>query len=83
MQERDIHIAPRRQMIAQKIGEIAGLKVKKLEYVPQSVNSDSSPNQPAGRLDKAGHHEEQLKRHRQSDSGLDALAEALDLEVIE
>ena len=72
-----------RNVIAKSIEEIVGLEVKKLEYKPHRANSDAAPKQPSGRLDKNAHHEEQLKRHRASDPGLDALAEALDLEVIE
>jgi len=72
-----------RGVIAKSIEDVVGMKVKNLEYKPRQADSTEPLAPPPGRLDRDADQEEQLKRHRQSDSGLDAIAEALDLEVLE
>ncbi len=72
-----------REMIIKSIEDIAGLKVGKLEYKPQQIAARESTPDPPARLDRNGDQEERLKHHRSLDPGLDALADALDLEVLE
>jgi hypothetical protein len=72
-----------RAVITDSIEEIAGLKVTRLEYRPQTTEATESPAPPPSRLDRTTDREDRLKRYRQADPGLDALAEALDLEVLE
>jgi DNA polymerase III gamma/tau subunit len=70
-------------MITESIEDIAGLEVKSLDYKPQLAESHQTKSEPPARLDRTADQEERLKHHRQADPGLDSLAEALDLEVLE
>ena len=70
-------------MITKSIEDITGLKVKSLEYKPLQSDSQQTDSEPPARLDKIADQEERLKHHRQLDPGLDSLAKALDLEVLE
>ncbi len=72
-----------RNLIVKSIEGIASLKVRKLEYKPQPAGSEKPVVEPPTRLDRNSDQEERLKHHCQSDPGLDALAKALDLEVLE
>jgi DNA polymerase-3 subunit gamma/tau len=72
-----------RAVIIQSIEDIVGLKVKQLEYRPQTTDREVPLVPPPARLDRNADQEERLKHHRQLDPGLDALAKALDLEVLE
>jgi len=72
-----------RAIISKSIEDVVGSTVKKLEYVPRPADSTESLAPPPSRLDKDADQQERLKHHRQADPGLDALAEALDLEVLE
>ena len=72
-----------KEMIRQSIEDIAGIKAKSLECIPKQLDSQALHNEPPARLDRSTDQEERLKHHRRLDPGLDALAKALDLEVIE
>jgi hypothetical protein len=72
-----------KEMIRQSIEDIARIEAKSLEYVPKRPDSQALHNEPPARLDRAADQEERLKHHRSLDPGLDSLAQALDLEVIE
>ncbi len=72
-----------REIIVQSIKGISGIDVQKLEYKPQRADSDTPVAEPPARLDRSTDQEERLKHHRKADPGLDALAKALDLEVLE
>jgi hypothetical protein len=72
-----------KDIIVQSIESITGLKVKILEYQPRSKDLDVPQGEPPPRLDRTADREQRLRHHRQVDPGLDSLAEALDLEVLE
>ncbi len=72
-----------RAVIVKCIEDVIGGQVKNLEYRARPADSTDPPAPQPTRLDRDADQEEQLKRHRQSDPGLDAIAEALDLEVLE
>jgi DNA polymerase-3 subunit gamma/tau len=72
-----------KDMIKESIENITGLKVKSLVYKPQRGESGQTNSGLPARLDRVADQEERLKHHRQVDPGLDSLAEALDLEVLE
>jgi len=72
-----------RNVISKCIEDVVGGKVKNLQYKARPADSPEPLVPPPSRLDRDADQEEQLKRHRQADPGLDAIAEALDLEVIE
>jgi len=82
----DVHLEGlerNRAAITETIGKVLGESPTRLEFGPQdSGPKGDQPTQPV-RMDMSTEQEERLKRHRQADPGLDALAEALDLEVIE
>ena len=72
-----------RGLIAESIEHITGLKVKSLAYKPQEAGSHRTQSEPPARLDRMADREERLRHYRQVDPGLDALAQTLDLEVLE
>ncbi len=72
-----------RSLISDSICAVVGTKPKMLQYKPSYLDSNTPSSPQPSRLDRDSNLEEQLKRHRRADSGLDALAEALDLEVLE
>lgn len=72
-----------RAVITKCIEDVTGGAVKNLVYKARPADSKERPAPPPTRLDRNADQKEQLKRHRESDPGLDAFAEALDLEVLE
>lgn len=72
-----------RAVISESIEDVVGVRVKKLEYKSRPADSTAPLPPSPGRLDHDADQEQRLERHRQSDPGLDAIAEALDLEVLE
>jgi len=72
-----------RAVITKCIENVTGGAVKNLVYIARPADSKERPAPPPTRLDRNADQKEQLKRHRESDPGLDAFAEALDLEVLE
>jgi DNA polymerase III subunit gamma/tau len=72
-----------RAVISSSIEAVVGAKPKNLVYKARAANSSAVPASAPARLDKVADQEQQLSRYRKSDSGFDALANALDLEVVE
>lgn len=72
-----------RAVITKCIEDVTGGAVTNLVYKARPADSTERPAPPPTRLDRNADQKEQLKRHRESDPGLDAFAEALDLEVLE
>ena len=72
-----------RAVISQSIEDTVGVKVKSLEYRPRQSDSTEPGVQSAGRLNREADQEQRLMAYRRSDPGLDAIAKALDLEILE
>jgi DNA polymerase-3 subunit gamma/tau len=71
-----------RRLVEEAIGEVMGVSAVRVEYRAEA-GSNRSATDPPRRLDKNTEQEERLRRQREQNPSLDAIAEALDLEVIE
>ncbi|MFQ5704053.1 MAG: DNA polymerase III subunit gamma/tau [Gemmatimonadales bacterium] len=74
-----------RSMIAKVIAGLLGVDEVRIEYREMQEEPDTAPAAPAApaRLDRDRDRAERLRHYRGTDPGLDSLAEALDLEVVE
>ena len=72
-----------RGIIAEAIGEVLGSGPVRVEYRARENNAEPMAPEVPQRLNKKKEQEERLRRYRSKDPALDAIAEALDLEVIE
>jgi DNA polymerase-3 subunit gamma/tau len=70
-------------LIEEVIAEVLGVGKVKVEYRPQDGDASTESSDPPQRLNRDSEQAERLRRYRQKDPALDAIAEALDLEVIE
>jgi DNA polymerase-3 subunit gamma/tau len=81
----DVHMEGLRRsvgLIEEVIAEVSGVGRVKVQYRPQDGDT-SMESDPPQRLNRESEQAERLRRYRQKDPTLDAIAEALDLEVIE
>jgi DNA polymerase-3 subunit gamma/tau len=71
-------------LIEEVIAEVSGVRPVQVKFRPQEgeIGSEPTADQPQ-RLNRDSEQAERLDRYRQRDPSLDAIAEALDLEVIE
>ena len=72
-----------RSVVTESITEVMGARVARVVYTPVGSGGEASSVPPVSRLNRDADHEERLRYCRQADPGLNAIAEALDLEVIE
>ena len=72
-----------REVVAQAIAGVLGTGDVRVEYRRPMEESGGAVPDPPRRLDRGTDREERLRRYRKKDPALDAIAEALDLEVIE
>ena len=70
-------------LIEEVIAEVAGVSRVKVEYRPKDGDASPESTDPPQRLNHDSEQAERLRNYRQKDPALDAIAEALDLEVIE
>ncbi len=70
-------------LIEEAVAEVSGRGRVKIEYQAQSGSSLPEAAEPPQRLNRDREQAERLRLYRQKDPSLDAIAEALDLEVIE
>jgi DNA polymerase-3 subunit gamma/tau len=70
-----------REVVAKAIGEVTG-KQAKVVYRPASGEAPPPPNN-ARRVSRGGDRDERLKGYRAKDAALDALADSLDLELLD
>ncbi len=66
--------------MVEAIGEVTG---KRAQVVYRPAAGEVAPQNNARRLDRGADRDERLKAYRAKDASLDALADALDLELLE
>jgi DNA polymerase-3 subunit gamma/tau len=71
-----------RDLLAAAIGEVLG-KQARIGYRPAAAAVEAPPLEEPRRLDRDGDREQRLKQYRSQDAALDAMADALDLELLE
>jgi DNA polymerase-3 subunit gamma/tau len=71
-----------RELVAEAIREVLGAEVR-VAYRPAAATVEAPPPEEPRRLDRDGDREERLKQYRSKDAALDAVADALDLELLE
>ncbi len=69
-----------RDLVVEAIGEVTG---KRAQVVYRPAAGEVAPQNNARRLDRGADRDERLKAYRAKDASLDALADALDLELLE
>jgi len=72
-----------RGIIGEAIGEVLGCGPVQVEYRARENDAERTVPEAPQRLNKVEEQEERLRRYRGNDPALDAIAKALDLEVIE
>jgi hypothetical protein len=70
-----------REVVAKAIGEVTG-KQARVVYRPATDEAPPPPNN-ARRVSREGARDERLKGYRAKDPSLDAVADALDLELLD
>lgn len=71
-----------RALVAEAIATVMGQPVR-ISYRPASGSGEAEPPANSARLDREADREERLRQYRSTDPALDAVAEALDLELLE
>jgi DNA polymerase-3 subunit gamma/tau len=82
--ESDVHLEgleKSREVVEQAIGKECAGRVR-VRYEPASASAEQETDRPR-RMNRESDNRERLQRYRTRDAGLDTMAEALDLEVIE
>ncbi|UCD23494.1 MAG: DNA polymerase III subunit gamma/tau [Gemmatimonadota bacterium] len=72
-----------RDIVGEAIAEVLGSGPVQVEYRPREAEAGQATAEVPQRLNKKEEQEERLRRYRGKDPALDAMAEVLDLEVIE